>query len=258
MIATSIDPLKFNTLSLFQEYKLNKCKEIRNQIVQLNIGLAKKEVNHWTGRCSESYEDLLQVASLGLLRSVERFDLEKGNAFSSFATPYIKGEIQHYLRDKSASLRIPRRWLELGHQADVLRQKELQTTGKLPSDSKICHDLNITLEEWEEIKLAIKNQAPLSLDISISQDENSKVTLGDSIPDPSQRSFQLVYEDQVRLQLALEQLEEKTRKVLEIVFLQDLTQKQAAEVMGISVVTVSRQVKKGIEHLKKILVMEVL
>ena len=258
MLPTSKDPLKFDTLRLFQEYRKSRSKDIRNKIIQLNIGLAKKEAYHWTNQCSEGYEDLLQVASLGLLRAVEKFDIEKGNAFSSFAIPYIRGEIQHYLRDKSTSVRIPRRWMELGHQVSHMRQRYEQEYGRLPSDIEIAENLEVSLYEWQEIKLALQNREPLSLDASVGNDEDGKTSLGDLMQDPHCRSFQLVQEDQIRLQQALEQLEEKTRKILEIVFLQDLTQKQAAELMGVSVVTVSRQVKKGLQHLKNILTMEVI
>ncbi len=258
MLPLSKDPLKFETLRLFQEYRQVSCNKVRNQIIQLNIGLVKKEAYHWVNRCGEAYEDLLQVGSLGLLRAVEKFDLEKGNAFSSFAVPYIRGEIQHYLRDRSSSVRIPRQWMEIGHQVSSLREKYEQQHGRLPNDLEIAKNLELSLTQWQEIKLALQNREPISLDVPISNDEGSKTSLAELIPDPRHRSFQLVQEDQIRLQQALEQLEERTRQVLEFVFLQDLTQKQAAEAMGISVVTVSRQVKKGVQSLKNILMMEVL
>ena len=77
------------------------------------MGWLEKEAHHWVNQCAESYEDLLQVGCIGLIRAIERFDTTKGSAFSSFAMPYIRGEIQHYLRDRSYSVRIPRRWLAL-------------------------------------------------------------------------------------------------------------------------------------------------
>jgi RNA polymerase sigma-B factor len=258
MVATTRDQLKFNTLGLFREYGKHKSIKIRNKIVQLNIGLAQKEAQHWSFQCPETYEDLLQVACLGLLSAVERFECEKGNAFSSFAVPYIKGKIQHYLRDKSKTLRIPRRWMELEQQANSFKQKYLRSFGRMPSDAEICIELQLATEQWQEIKFAVKNQDLISLDMPVNQEENIKLTLGESIPHPNYRSFQLADEDRIRLQMALEKLEEKTKQILEIVFLQDLTQKQAAEIMGISAVTVSRQVKKGIESLKSILSMEII
>ena len=101
---------KHNSLELLRQYHQSPSTEKRNQLVQLNIGLVRKEVHHWLNQCTESYDDLLQVGCLGLIRAIERFDLSKGNAFSSFAVPYVRGEIQHYLRDKSPSVRIPRHW----------------------------------------------------------------------------------------------------------------------------------------------------
>ena len=96
---TCIDKnIKVNSLHLFHQYDREQKPEIRNQIMELNFGLVKKEAYHWMNQCNESYEDLLQVGSIGLIRAIERFDVEKGNAFSSFAIPYIRGEIQHYLK----------------------------------------------------------------------------------------------------------------------------------------------------------------
>src|SRR6476646_4256690 len=99
--------LRSETLQLLREYQLSPLSETRNQLVELNFGLVRKEAHHWINQCTESYEDLLQVGCIGLIRAIERFDISKGHAFSSFAIPYIRGEIQHYLRDESPSVRIP-------------------------------------------------------------------------------------------------------------------------------------------------------
>jgi RNA polymerase sigma-B factor len=251
------DTLKLETLSLFQEYKRTTSKELRDRILKLNFGLVRKEAHHWVNQCQESYEDLLQVGSIGLIRAIERFETEKGCAFSSFAIPYIRGEIQHYLRDRGHCVRIPRRWQELGQQAVAIR-KDFQTRfNRQPNDSEIAQCLEVSLKEWLEVKLALQNREPLSLDVSVGNDEDGETSLGDLVADPHYRSFQLAQEDQLRLQHALAQLEDKTRNILEFVFLQDLTQKEAAEQLGISVVTVSRRVKKGLEVLKSTMGKEV-
>ncbi len=93
----------------------------------------------------------------------------------------------------------------------------------------------------------------MSLDAPVQDDEEGAASLGELVPDAGYRSFQLAQEDQIRLQLALGKLEDGTRKVLEFVFLHDLTQKETAERMGISSVTVSRRVKKGLTSLKKLM-----
>ena len=243
--------IKIDSLNLFQEYQKKPSTEVRNHIMELNIGLVKKEAYHWVNQCSESFEDLVQVGSLGLIRAIERFNVEKGNAFSSFAIPYIRGEIQHYLRDKSSTLRIPRRWLELRQQSVSFVHSFRDEHQRQPTNSEIARHLDVSTKEWQDIKLAYQNRNPLSLDISINNDLDSQTSLCDLVADPKHRSFHLVYEDRVRLQQALAELEDRTRNVLEFVFLHDLTQKETAKQLGISVVTVSRQLKKGLNSLKK-------
>lgn len=253
MLTTVNKELKSESLELLREYQTSPTTHLRNRIVQLNIGLVRKEVHHWMQQCTETYDDLLQVGCLGLIRAIERFDMSKGHAFSSFAVPYIRGEIQHYLRDKSPSVRIPRHWLTLQRQATKEIQKLQESLNRHPSDVEVASALKISVIEWQEIKLACRNRAPLSLDAPVQDDEEGAASLGELVPDAGYRSFQLAQEDQIRLQLALGKLEDGTRKVLEFVFLHDLTQKETAERMGISSVTVSRRVKKGLTSLKKLM-----
>ena len=245
------DELKHESLRLLREYQGLGAAEIRNQLVHINFGLVRKEAHHWVNQCTESYEDLLQVGCIGLIRAIERFDITKGTAFSSFAIPYIRGEIQHYLRDRGCSVRIPRRWLALRQQSVDITQGLRVKLNRQPTDAEIAAALDISAAEWQEIKLAHQNREPLSLDTPVRDADERTTSLGELVPDPKYRSFQLAQEDQIRLQQALAHLEKRTREVLEFVFLHDLTQKEVAERLDISVVTVSRRVKKGLDSLKK-------
>lgn len=249
MATKNILEYKIENHKLFTNYKQSKDLKIRNKILELNLGLVRKEVYGWLNRCQENYDDLLQVGVLGLIRAIERFDDEKGYAFSSFATPYIRGEIQHYLRDKGYCVRIPRRFLELKNRSNRVTRKLRDQLNRQPTDREIAAELGVSLKEWQEVKLANANRDPISLDITTSDQEN-KSTLADYLPDHKYRSFQLAQEDKIRLQSALAQLEEGTRKALEFVFLQDLTQKETADVLGVSVITVSRRLKKGIAQMR--------
>ncbi len=255
MITPVINELRNENLELLAEYHRSPSTQIRNQLVKLNFGLVRKEAHHWINQCTESYDDLLQVGSLGLIRAIERFDISKGHAFSSFAIPYIRGEIQHYLRDKSPSVRIPRHWLDLERQAAVVIQNLHLQLNRQPTDKEISAALGITVSEWQEIKLACRNRVPLSLDAPLKDgdDDDDATSLGDLVPDHNYRSFQLAQEDVMRLQQALAKLEERTRDILEFVFLHDLTQKETADRLGISAVTVSRRVKKGLDSLKQLM-----
>jgi len=251
--AAAVKDLKNKTWELLGRYRDEPTTALRNRLVELNIGLVRKEAHHWAAQCQESYDDLLQIGSLGLIRAIERFDASKGTAFSSFALPYIRGEIQHYLRDKSPSVRIPRRWQTLQRQAiSVIRQLQNELH-RHPTDQEIAAALDIDMSEWQEVKVSLKNRALISLDAPIADDDQGSVSLGDMMPDHQYRSFQLAQEDQIRIQQALQQVEKLTRQVLEFVFLHDLTQKETAERLGISSVTVSRRVKKGIETLQVLL-----
>jgi RNA polymerase sigma-B factor len=245
--------LRQESLQLLRDYQQNPTAARRNQLVELNFGLLRREAHHWVNQCNESYEDLIQVGCIGLIRAIERFDLSKGVAFSSFAIPYIRGEIQHYLRDKSPSVRIPRRWQAIQSQAaQQIRQLNAEL-GRTPTESEIAAALEIPIAEWQEIKTAAQNRSLLSLDAPVSDDDDGTASLMDMMPDPQHRSFQLAQEDQIRLQQALVNLEHMTQQVLEFVFLHDLTQQETAQRLGISVVTVSRRVKKGLESLRKIM-----
>jgi RNA polymerase sigma-B factor len=248
------DNLKRDSIDLLRQYQHTPTAALRNQLVQLNLGLVRREVRRWLQQTQESYDDLMQVGSIGLIRAVERFEISKGNAFSSFAIPYIRGEIQHYLRDKSTIVRIPRRWMTLWQQATTFMQEWQTRTGTLPTDGDIATALGIDLAEWQDVKLAAQNRCLLSLDAPVSnQGEEEPTALGELLTDVRYRSFQLAQEDQIRLQQALSCLEEKTRDILEFVFLHDLTQRETAERLGLSTVTVSRRIKKGLSVLKTLL-----
>jgi RNA polymerase sigma-B factor len=245
--------IKRESLSLLRDYQKTRSTPIRNQLVQLNFGLVRREVQRWRHPANDGYDDLLQIGSLGLIRAIDYFDVSRGKAFSSFAVPFIRGEIQHYLRDKGFLVRIPRQWEALGHRAArMIRQLQVQLH-RSPTDAEIAAALGITGSEWQSIKLAFRNRQPVSLD-AIAGDDESRCTLGELLPDPTAASWQRSHEDQMQLQQALVQLEHRTREVVEFVFLYDLTQKDTAERLGISKVTVARQVKKGLECLRNLMI----
>lgn len=248
------DERKSSTLELLQTYQQQPSPRLRNRLVELNLGLVRKEAHHWRQQTQENFDDLLQVGCIGLIQAIERFDLTRGIAFSTFAIPYIRGEIQHYLRDRSSTLRIPRRWTELVQRSKKVGAQLRQDLGRLPTDQEMCEVLGISVLEWQELLMARQNQATLSLDAPVKEEAS---TLGDLLPDSRYQSFQLAQEDQIRLRQAMAKLEDRTREILEFVFLYDLTQKETAERLNISAVTVSRKLKKGLQQLYTLLNREI-
>jgi RNA polymerase sigma-B factor len=253
-MTTTLDcDLKHHSLQLLQEYKQTGKARLRNQIVEINLGLVRKEAHYWVNQCKETYDDLLQVGSIGLINAIDKFEINKGYAFSTFAIPYIRGEIQHYLRDKGSVMKMPRRWFALMQQAGGITRDLQAKYQRQPTEGEIALALDIPVAEWQEIKLAYQNRQPVSLDCPVGNDDETG-SLADLLPDKHYQSFQLSQEDRLRVQQGLISLEQHTRQILEFVFLHDLTQKQVAERMDISVITVSRHVKKGINVLKVMLV----
>ena len=240
-------------MELLVSYHHNRSVEVRNQLVRLNAGLVRKIAHRVSHQCAEPYEDLEQIGYLGLIRAIERFDPNQGCAFSSFAVPYIRGEMLHFLRDKGNPVRIPRRWQDLQKEGQKVRERLTASLGHSPSEAEIARNLGVSVEEWRESLLATQNSTPLSLDATIGQQVDMPVTLGDTLLDAHYQALQSAEEERQQLQGALSQLEEKTREVIECVFLNEIPRKEVAERIGVSPMTVTRRIQKGIEQLVSLL-----
>jgi RNA polymerase sigma-B factor len=142
------------TVELFTEYRKNPSRRLRDRIFNHHYKLACEIAHQFKNCCQEPFEDLLQLASMGLVTAIERFDPGRGNAFSSFACPYIKGEICHYLRNKSSTIRIPRSLQSL-----YQRGRKLHL-----SDRETAIALGCSEWQWREALAACANRLPLDLD----------------------------------------------------------------------------------------------
>ncbi len=253
LILMPTQSLSFRCMELLQAYSHNPSLRLRNRLVELNAGLVRKVSHQVSRKCAEPYEDLEQIGYLGLIRAIERFDPHQGSAFSSFAIPYIRGEMLHYLRDKGSMMRIPRRWQELYARGKKLRRDLIDNLGRLPKDIEISKALGVSVQEWSECQLALQNRLPISLDAVVNNSADCSVTFGDTIADPHYQQLRKLEEDRLQLQKAMNQLEEKTKAAIECVFLWDLPRKEAAKQIGISPMTVTRHLHKGIEQLGAIL-----
>jgi RNA polymerase sigma-B factor len=245
--------LQSQGLELLINYYHAPCVKIRNQLVRLNAGLVRKIAHHLSHQCAEPYEDLEQIGYLGLIQAIERFNPSHGYAFSSFAVPYIRGEILHFLRDRAATVKIPRRWQEIQRTAQKVQESLCKNLNRPPTEQEIAEQLAISLEEWQEIKLAQQNRAPLSLDATICQQKDTSLTLGETLLDEHSQRQRHYEEECQQLHHALAQLEEKTRVALESVFIQGMSRKAVAEKIGVSPMTVSRWIQRGQHQLLKTL-----
>lgn len=248
--------LQSQTMELLVAYRQKPSVQLRNRLVRLNMGLVRKVAHRLTHQCAEPYEDLEQCGFLGLITAIERFDPSQGYAFSSFAVPYIRGEILHFLRDRANTVRIPRRWQQLSRDAAKARQALTMELGRQPNDQEIADALSLSMQEWRSVKLATTNRVPLSLNARVSSghsQSDSAMTLGDTLMDVHSQILQANQEDRIELQQALNQLEDRTRIMIESVFFHQLSRQEVAKRIGVSSVTVTRNMKKGIDKLVDLL-----
>lgn len=205
----------------------------RNQIAQTHSKLVHKIVHRWVNKCNESYEDLYQIGFLGLLKAVERFDSELGHAFSSFAVPYIQGEIQHYLRDNASQLKIPRSSVEKLSKIRRLR-KQFIALGRQVNEVDVAAKLGISAQEWESLKLTVSRR------LTVSWDELPyEPLIEDSEAITQEESTQLLYE-------AMSKLHPKHRFVIRERYLLNKEVVEVAKVLKISTAETQALIQEAI------------
>ncbi len=148
------------TTELFRLYRQNPTRQLRDRIFNHHYKLACEIAHQFRVCCNEPLEDLIQLASMGLVTAIERFDPDRGKAFSSFACPYIKGEICHYLRDKSSTVKIPRSLQTLYRQGRKLQDE----SGTTLTDKQIAIALGVDELKWRDAKSACTNHQHVSID----------------------------------------------------------------------------------------------
>lgn len=234
---------------LFKMYKESKDIHIRNELIHrymyITEILSKKYVNKGI-----DYEDIYQVASLGLIYAIERYDVDRGFEFSSFATPTIIGEIKKYFRDKGWSVRVPRRIQELSKKINVAKGKLQQDLQRVPKIEDIAEYLSCTEEQVIEAMEASQVYTPKSLDISYdSSGDDKDIQLLDIIGEDD-KYFDVI-ENRDFIEKCMEKLNEVELKIIQDRFFESKTQIQVANELNVSQMTVSRMEKKIIKKFRK-------
>ncbi len=241
---------KQETRKLFKELKESKDKQIRNQLIENFMYIPKLLTRKYAYKKSE-YEDIYQVACLGLMYAVDRYDPDKGFEFDTFASPTIIGEIKKYYRDKQFIIRVPRRIQELNREVNRAQTTlEHQLMGP-PTISDIAEYLEVSEEDIIEALEGNNVIYPksLSMEFDNSNSDSQDTTLMDlvGIPDDNMENISLV-EDMKR---RLETLNPVERIIIEERYYKGKTQKEVANIIGKSQMTVSRLEKKVMEKLRK-------
>ena len=218
----------------------------RDRIVERCLPLADHIARRFYGR-GEPRDDLVQVARVGLVNAVRRYNVETGSNFVSFAVPTIMGEVRRHFRDNSWSVKVPRRLKELHLRLGVATAELSQRLGRAPTASELAAELGMDRQEVVEGLVAGSSYNTLSIDSGGSGDEDAPAIL-DSLGDIDLSLGQIENREALRPLLAA--LPERERAVLLLRFFESLTQTQIAERVGISQMHVSRLLAKALARLR--------
>ncbi|TRW24211.1 SigB/SigF/SigG family RNA polymerase sigma factor [Criibacterium bergeronii] len=238
----------FTDKELFAKYRSSEDLDIRNELINRNMYIAEILSKKYIGKGID-YEDIFQVASMGLIYAIQRFDLSRGFEFSSFATPTIIGEIKKYFRDKGWSIRVPRRIQELSKKVNMAKVKISQEQKKIPTVEDIANELGITQEEVLETMDASQAYSPISLDIKYDNDgEDKDMSLGELIGEEDKNYTEIENIDM--LSALMQDLSDIEKKIVYDRYFQGKTQMELASELDVSQMTVSRMEKKILSKLK--------
>lgn len=222
----------------------------RDAIIERCLPLADHIARRFSNR-GEPLEDLVQVARMGLIQAVNRFDAENGADFLAFAVPTMMGEVRRHFRDHGWFLKVPRRMKELGPQLNRAREELSQRLGRAPTASEIASHLGLDREEVVQAQIASSAYSTLSSDApgsgAVGEDDGRSVasTLGDL----DANLDKVIDVETVRPLVAA--LPERQQTVLMLRFFENMTQTQIAECLGISQMHVSRLLARSLATLRE-------
>jgi RNA polymerase sigma-B factor len=221
----------------------------RERLVEQYLRLARMLARRYA-RANEPLEDLEQVACLGLVQAIDRFDPARGTAFSSFAVPTILGELKRHFRDRTWFLRVPRELREAAMTTERAAEELAARLGRTPSAGEVAEATGMALEQVLEAREAALAYRCESLDRPLHRDgEDGATTLGDrlGLPDEALRRA----EDELLLAQLVSTLRPREREVLRLRFSEDLLQREIAERVGLSQMHVSRILRDGVTRLRE-------
>ncbi|MEU8792748.1 SigB/SigF/SigG family RNA polymerase sigma factor [Streptomyces sp. NPDC048643] len=214
---------------------------LRDEVVALWLPMAHRIAGRFRDR-GEAMEDLRQVAALGLVKAVDRFDPVRG-AFESYAVPTITGEVKRHFRDRMWALRVPRRVQELRNRVRVARRDLLERPGtREPTPADLAAHTGLTEEEVAAGLEALESFSTLSLDAELAAGDDG-YSLGDTLGE-SDSSYDIVV-DREAAKNELRRLPERERAILYMRFFEDMTQSGIADRLGISQMHVSRLISRS-------------
>jgi RNA polymerase sigma-B factor len=230
-----------------RRYGAERKPEDRDWLIERYLPLARHVASRYRGG-SEPIEDLEQVASLALVKAIDRFDPERGASFSSYAVPTISGELRRHFRDYPWALRVPRDLQELAVKVGKAESALQLQLGRAPTAAEVADQLDCSVEQLLEARDANGANRMSSLDAPVSSDDDEGASLADTLGFEDQRLEDV--ERELAVESALDVLDERARTILRLRFQEELTQAAIGERVGLSQMHVSRLIRQALETLQ--------
>ncbi|MFE7598379.1 RNA polymerase sigma factor SigF [Streptomyces sp. NPDC057494] len=246
--ARTLSKVFFRELTVLEE-GTHEYQYARNTLIEMNMSLVRYAAGRFRHRADEM-EDIVQVGMIGLIKAIDRFELSREVEFTTFAVPYIVGEIKRFFRDTSWAVHVPRRLQEARVELAKATEELSTRLGRTPTVKELAELMSLTEEEVTEARLASNGYNSSSLDAALSgENEDGDASLADFIgsEDPA---MELV-EDFHALAPLIAELDERDRRIIHLRFVEELTQAQIGDRLGCSQMHVSRLLSRTVKRLRE-------
>ncbi|MET9440087.1 RNA polymerase sigma factor SigF [Streptomyces sp. NPDC006610] len=246
--ARQLSKLFFEQLAVLEE-GTPEYQYARNTLIEMNTSLVRFAAGRFRSRGPAEMEDIVQVGIIGLIKAIDRFELSREVEFTSFAIPYIVGEIKRFFRDTSWSVHVPRRLQEARVQLARATEELRSRLGRNPTVKELAQLMCLTEEEVNEARVAANGYNSASLDAAIGAEPDGESVLADFIG-AEDAALELV-EDFHALAPMIAELDERERRIIHWRFVEELTQAQIGERLGCSQMHVSRLLSRTLKKLRE-------
>jgi RNA polymerase sigma-B factor len=234
---------------LLRRYRLHGDREARQKLITMYLPLVRSLARRYASR-GEQFDDLVQVGAIGLIKAIDRFDLERGVELTTYATPNIVGEIKRYFRDKGWSVRVPRGLQELNIRINKLIDELVPKLQRSPTVNEIAEAAGVTPADVLEALETSQAYNSVSLQASPGGDSDSDEGGLIDYLGAEERAYDMM-EDRTTLAPGFAKLDKRERYILHLRFFEGLTQSQIAARVGISQMHVSRLIRRSLEKLRE-------
>ncbi|GGS62401.1 RNA polymerase sigma factor SigF [Streptomyces cinerochromogenes] len=246
--ARELSKLFFDRLAVTEEGTADY-QYARNTLIEMNMSLVRYAAGRFRSRGPEEMEDIVQVGMIGLIKAIDRFEISREVEFTSFAVPYIVGEIKRFFRDTTWAVHVPRRLQEARVQLAKATEELRSRLDRDPTVKELSELMSLPEDEVREARLASNGYNSSSLDAAINGSEDGESALQDFIG-TEDAALELV-EDFHALAPLIAELDERDRKLIHMRFVEELTQAQIGEQLGVSQMHVSRLLSRCLARLRE-------